>query len=122
ERDNGKVTTFEPTVEEGNDTTWTTTATGVRVMLPDSSSVQARFFTDVAEFHSNFLAVPNLLLRNVARQTLDQRVPARSAGGMVQWSRAFGLRNFVSSGFDTRWVDGDSQEDAYDATRGQTIT
>jgi outer membrane receptor protein involved in Fe transport len=121
DRDNAKVTTFAPTVEEGNNTQWTSTSAGVRFLLPDSSSLQARVFTDYAHFHSNFLAVPNLNTRAIGRLTLNQNVPSRSAGGMLQWGRAFGTRNYVTAGTDTRWVDGDSQEDSFDATAGQTI-
>jgi outer membrane receptor protein involved in Fe transport len=54
--------------------------------------------------------------------TLNQRVPSTSVGSMVQWSRAFGSRHFFSAGGDFRWVDGDSEEDALDAVRGQTVT
>lgn len=122
ERDNAKVTTFAPTVAEGNDTRWTTTATGARILLPDSSTVQARVFTDDANFHSNFLAVPNLATRAIGRLSLDQRVPTNSVGGLVQWSRAFGMRNIVSAGTDWRWVDGDSNEDGFDTATGQNIT
>jgi outer membrane receptor protein involved in Fe transport len=122
ERDNAKVTTFAPTVEEGNDTRWTSTATGVRILLPDSSDLQARVFTDNEEFNSNFLAVPNLIARDTARLTLNQNVPAKSVGGMVQWNRGFGARNYVSAGTDWHWVDGDSIEDGFDPIRGQTQT
>jgi outer membrane receptor protein involved in Fe transport len=119
-RNNAKITTTSsPGIEEVNDTSWLTTATGVRVMLPDSSSLQARVFTDNAEFHSNFLAVPNPN-RTIARRTLDQIVPTRAVGTMVQWGRAFGLKNYVSAGLDTRWVEGESQETGFDATLGLT--
>ena len=32
---------------------------------------------------------------------------------MAQWSKALGTPNVFSAGFDWRWVDGDSQEEAY---------
>jgi outer membrane receptor protein involved in Fe transport len=51
--------------------------------------------------------------RSAVRLTLDQRVPTRSVGSTVQWGRALGTRQFVSAGTDFRWVDGDSNEDAY---------
>src|SRR5207247_2655305 len=41
-----------------------------------------------------------------------------AAGGMLQWSRALGHAQSVSGGADWRWVDGDSQEDAFNAAPG----
>ena len=125
ERDNGKVSTIDGT-PEANDTRWTSVSGGVRVTLPDQSDLQARVFTDFEKFRSNFLAVPAppqvALPRSVGRMTLNQRVPSTSVGSMVQWSRALGARHFFSAGGDFRWVDGDSEEDALDAVRGQTVT
>jgi outer membrane receptor protein involved in Fe transport len=125
ERDNGKVSTIDGT-PEGNDTRWTFASGGVRVQLPDQSDLQARVFTDIETFRSNFLAVPAPpqvpVARSVGRMTLNQRVPSNSVGGMTQWARAFGARNYFTAGADFRWVDGDSEEDALDAVRGQTVT
>lgn len=122
QRDNAKASTVDGT-EEANDTTWKSTATGVRVLLPDSSDLQARVFTDYEEFNSNFLAVPAATpLRSFGRISLNQSVPSRSVGGMVQWARAFGMRNLVTAGTDWRWVDGDSQETSMDAQLGQIPT
>jgi outer membrane receptor protein involved in Fe transport len=125
ERDNGKVSTIDGT-PEGNDTEWTAVSGGVRMLLPDQSDFQARIFTDFETFRSNFLAVPAPpqapLPRSVGRMTLNQRVPSKSVGGMAQWSRAFGTRHYFTAGTDFKWVDGDSEEDALDAVRGQTIT
>jgi outer membrane receptor protein involved in Fe transport len=107
-RGNGKI-------NEVNDTTWKSANGGVRVRMPDQSDLQATLFTDVEDFHSTFLAVSavNAVPRSAVRLTLDQRVPTRSVGGMAQWSRAMGTRQFFSAGTDWRWVDGDSNEDAY---------
>jgi outer membrane receptor protein involved in Fe transport len=118
ERDNAKKVIFpnNPTIPEANDTSWTAVSGGVRMILPDSSSLQARVFGDVETFRSNFLAVPDLIKRDRARVTLNQRVPTNGFGGMVQWSRALGARNFLSVGTDWRWVDGDSEEDAMNAS------
>ena len=58
----------------------------------------------------------------MARVTLNQRVPTNGFGGMVQWSRALGTRNFLSVGTDWRWVDGDSEEDAMNATSTAVAT
>jgi outer membrane receptor protein involved in Fe transport len=118
-RDNGKISTFEPRGEEANSTRWTSTSGGVRVILPDQSALQARYFTDNETFRSNFLAVPpSNPARSIGRFTLNQRVPTTSVGGMVEWARSLGSRNYLSVGTDWRWVDGDSQEDVLDAARG----
>jgi outer membrane cobalamin receptor len=124
ERDNAKKVIFpnNPTIPEANDTSWTAVSGGVRMILPDSSSLQARVFGDVETFRSNFLAVPDLIARDQARVTLNQRVPTNGFGGMVQWSRALGTRNFLSAGTDWRWVDGDSEEDAMNATSTAVAT
>jgi outer membrane receptor protein involved in Fe transport len=107
DRMNGKV-------GEVNDTRWTTTNGGVRLRLPDESDLQARAFVDVERSHFNFLAVTNAATtRNVVRLATDQRVPTNGVGGAAQWSKAIGGRNLFSAGGDWRWVDGDSQEDAY---------
>jgi outer membrane receptor protein involved in Fe transport len=122
ERDNAKkvINSTAPQIPEANDTTWTTISGGARFILRDSSSVQVRLFGDIETFRSNFLAVPNLITRATARVTLNQRVPTDGFGGMVQWSRAAGPKNFLSAGVDWRWVDGDSEEDAMDAVLGTT--
>ncbi len=95
ERDNAKMSTFDGT-PEGNDTTWTSASGGVRILLPDQSDLQGRVFADVATFRSNFLAVPNPVTRAIGRMTLDQRVPTKGFGGMVQWSRAAAERGISS--------------------------
>jgi iron complex outermembrane receptor protein len=123
ERDNAKKVTVAgaPQIPEANDTKWTSVSGGARFILPDSSSLQVRMFGDVETFQSNFLAVPNLITRAIARVTLNQRVPTDGFGGMVQWSRAVGTRNFLSAGVDWRWVDGDSEEDVMDMITGTTV-
>ncbi|MGH9387629.1 MAG: TonB-dependent receptor [Vicinamibacterales bacterium] len=125
DRDNGKASTIDDT-PEANSTRWTSASGGVRILLPDQSDLQARVFTDIVTFRSNFLAVPAppqvTLPRSLGRMTLNQRVPTKSVGGMGQWSRVFGARNYFTVGGDFRWVDGDSEEDGLDAARGQTVT
>jgi outer membrane cobalamin receptor len=122
ERDNGKISTIDGT-EEANDTTWKTASAGVRVRTADGSDVQAGVFTDVARFRSNFLAVPVVTPpRSIGRMTLNQRVPTTGVGGMAQWSRPFGARQFVTAGADWRWVDGDSEESGLDAVTGTQVT
>ena len=114
DRDNGKI-------GEVNDTSWKSVSGGVRVRLPDESDLQARVFSDFETFHSNFLAVPRRRTppRSIGRLTLDQTVPTDGVGGdgAVVEARSAGS-NFFSAGADWRWVDGDSQEDAYIAAPG----
>jgi outer membrane receptor protein involved in Fe transport len=106
-RNNGKV-------GELNDTRWTTVNGGIRTRLADDSDLQARMFVDVQKAHFNFLAVTNAsTTRNLVRLATDQRVPTNGVGGMAQWSKSIGRANVFSSGIDWRWVDGDSEEDAY---------
>ena len=93
ERDNGKISTFEPFTEEANDTTWKSTSGGVRFMMADSSELEGTVFGDFKTFRSNFMAVPappaGAPPRSVGRFTLNQRVPSTAWGGMVQWSKTF---------------------------------
>jgi outer membrane receptor protein involved in Fe transport len=106
-RVNGKV-------GEVNDTRWTTVNGGVRARLGDESDLQARIFADVQRAHFNFLAVTNAAtLRNIVRLATDQNVPTNGLGGMAQWTKIIAGRQVLSTGFDWRLVDGDSQEDAY---------
>jgi outer membrane receptor protein involved in Fe transport len=107
DRGNGKI-------QEVNDTQTRFVNGGVRVRLPDSSDLQARVLFNTQDFHATFLAVPlTVPPRNSVRLTLEQRVPTKNTGGMVQWSKAIGAANFVSAGTDWNWVDGDSNEDVY---------
>ncbi len=123
ERDNAKFALGFTGDPEQNDTTWKYVNGGVRVGLPDSSDLQVRLFADFETFNSNFLAVPDVVARTTARVSLDQRVPSKGFGGMAQWSRAFGMRNFLTAGLDWRWVDGDSEEMVFDfATGSMPIT
>ncbi|RPH54851.1 MAG: TonB-dependent receptor, partial [Acidobacteria bacterium] len=125
ERDNAKKSTVSgaPPTPEANDTTWKSGSGGVRILLQDQSDLQARMFTDFNTFESNFLAVPAVNPpRSIGRITLNQRAPATSVGGMVQWSKAFGIRQQFTAGTDWRWVDGDSNEDVMDAVTGTTVT
>jgi outer membrane receptor protein involved in Fe transport len=113
-RSNGKV-------GELNDTRWTTISGGTRVKLPDQSDLQARVFGDIQKAHYNFLAVGNAATtRDTVRLATDQHVPVNGFGGMVQWQRVIGTKQAFSVGTDWRWVDGDSQENAYSPIAGAT--
>ena len=127
-RDNGKASTYDSTgtyiggqTEEANDTLWKTTSVGTRIQLPDQSTLQATLFTDNETFHSNFLAVPGASpTRSIGRISLLQTVPTKAVGGMAQWTRAFGVKQVVSAGWDWRWIEGESQETSMDAQKGLT--
>jgi outer membrane receptor protein involved in Fe transport len=114
-RGNGKI-------GEVNDTRWTSFGGGVRIGLPDQSDLQASVFADLEQFHSTFLAVTppsaSVAARSIVRLSVDQHVPTHAVGGMVQWSKALGGANYFSAGTDWHWVDGDSQEGAYNAVPG----
>ncbi len=107
DRGNGKV-------GEVNDTRWTALSGGVRAQLPDRSEVQGTLFGDIEKFHSTFLAVTapsaTVAARSIGRLTVDQHVP----------TDAFG-QNYVSVGTDFHWVDGDSQEDSFNAAPGPVV-
>ncbi len=123
ERHNGKITTVGPLTEELNDTTWKYTSGGVRVRLPDASSLQATVFGDTKTFNSNFLAIPDATgARATGRLTLNQTVPTDAFGGTAQWSRGIFGTHVFTAGTDFRWVDGDSIEDAFDPIIGATKT
>jgi outer membrane receptor protein involved in Fe transport len=107
DRINGKV-------GEVNDTRWTTVSGGAQAQLPGNSNLQGHLFVDRQKSHFNFLAVTNAATtRNVVRLATDQHVPTNGVGGMVQWTKVIGSSQVVSAGTDLRWVDGDSQEDAF---------
>jgi iron complex outermembrane receptor protein len=91
--------------------------------LPDGSELSATAFGDSETFHSNFLAVPAAVpARSIGRMTLRQTVPVLGAGANIRWSRTLGGAHLVTAGVDTRWVRGDSEEDALDAVRGTQVT
>ena len=122
-RNNGKHSSTDGVgAPEANDTTWRFVNGGTRLDLPGGNAVQASAFSNFETFHSNFLAVPAVTpARSIARNTLNQTVPTHDVGGMVQWSRAFGSKNFVTAGSDLHWVTGESQEDGLDAVTGTHV-
>ena len=130
DRNNAKSTTFSSTGQvvppaqgtpEANDTLWKSVNGGVRLSLPDQSDLQAHVFGDFETFHSNFLAVPNLTTRAIARLTLLQEVPTTGIGTSVQWTKPLSTRHLLSAGFDVRHVDGESREQAMDTVTGTTV-
>jgi outer membrane cobalamin receptor len=122
-RNNGKHSSTDGIgAPEANSTAWSFVNGGVHLDLPGGNAVQGSVFSNFETFHSNFLAVPTVIpQRSVARNTLNQTVPTKDAGGMVQWSRAFGRMNFVTAGSDAHWVTGESREDGLDAVTGTQV-
>jgi outer membrane receptor protein involved in Fe transport len=110
-------------VGEVNGTVWQSGSAGLQAQLPDASSLQGHVFVDRQRSRFNFLAVTNAATtRNVVRLATDQRVPTNGVGGMLQWTKVMGTTHVVSAGTDYRWVDGDSEEDAYVAAVPTVIT
>ena len=121
-RHNGKISTIDAT-PEANDTMWRSASAGLRQVLPDTSELSATVFGDSETFHSNFLAVPAANPpRSIGRMTLRQTVPVLGVGASVRWSRALGHSHLFTAGLDSKWVRGDSEEDALDPVRGQQVT
>lgn len=118
DRVNGKI-------GDVNDTQWTSASGGVRMQLPGGSDLQASVFTDVEHFHSTYPAVTaasaTVVARSIVRLTVDAHVPTTAVGGMAQWGRALGMKNYVSAGADWRWVNGDSEEGIYNAAPGPVV-
>jgi outer membrane receptor protein involved in Fe transport len=114
-RGNGKIL-------EVNDTRWKSASGGVRIRMPDESDLQASVHTDIEDFHSTFLAVTapsaTVAARSIVRLTIDQNVPTKAVGGVVQWAKALGTKHYFSAGTDVNWVDGDSEEASYNAAAG----
>ncbi len=109
-------------IGETNDNRWTSVSGGVRAVMSDGSNLDVRAFFDRQRFHSSFLAVTNATTtRTLVRLSLDQRTPSNSTGGVVQWSRPFGRSHMFSAGADWRWVDGASNEDAYNVASPFTV-
>ena len=118
----GPTTTGLIVPSELNNTIWKSVSTGVLIRLPDESDLQARAWGNFETFHSNFHGLTAPPSRNGSRLTLMQRVPINDTGGMVQWSKAIGSRNFITVGTDWRWVEGDSLEQVMNGTSTAVVT
>ncbi len=129
-RDNAKISTADGTpvgtangTREANDTTWTSVNGGARIVLRDQSDLQATVFYDDENYHQNFLAVSTVagVTRAGGRITVDQVVPIKNTGGMLQWSKAVRMQHYFTAGTDWRMVKGDSLEDNMDTVTGTTV-
>ncbi|MBI4469267.1 MAG: TonB-dependent receptor [Acidobacteria bacterium] len=110
-RNNGKIL-------EHNNTQWKFLGGGLRFRTPDNSDWQVLWFSHFQTFDSTFLGVTNN--RNTGRLTLTQRVPTDGLGGSVQWSKRIRRSHFLIAGADGRSIDGESQENVFDAS-GQSV-
>jgi outer membrane receptor protein involved in Fe transport len=108
----GATTTGIIVASELNNTIWKSVSGGVRIRMPDESDLQVRAWGNFETFHSNNHGLTAAPSRNGSRLTLMQRVPTNDTGGMVQWGKALGSKNYFTIGTDWRWVDGDSLEQA----------
>ena len=86
-----------------NDTTIRQIAGGA-----NAGAFVARAWGSEQDYAQTFSAI--LPDRNSERLTIDQRVPSRSAGASVQWSRAIGMRNAIVAGMEGWQVSGASNE------------
>ncbi len=108
DRNNGKV-------GEVNDTRWTTVNGGVRIRLPDDSDLQARVFVDVSRVAFQLPGRDQPGHDPQPRPPGDRsaRADQRRRHDRGSGPRRSAASNVLSAGADWRWVDGDSQEDAY---------
>ena len=115
ERDNAKITTIGPPTRRPTTPSGSRSAAACASTLPDESDLQARVFTDVETFHSNFLAVaapaPRSRRARIGRMTLLQEVPTDRRGrdgAVVEGDLDRGTSS--RAGVDWRRVDGASLE------------
>ncbi len=106
DRDNG-------TVLQKNATDMTTLRARYRREQSNGQRWELSGYGLVETFNSNFTAIS--ANRQAETLTLDQVVPARSAGGSVQWTGLLLGRHLVTSGLDWQWVRGNSEELGYAA-------
>jgi outer membrane receptor protein involved in Fe transport len=117
----GPTTTGIIVPSELNNTIWKSVNGGVRIRLSDDSDIQVRAWGNFETFHSNNHGLTAPPSRDGSRLTLMQRVPTNDTGGMVQYSRPLGSRNYITIGTDWRWVDGDSLEQVMNGTSTAVI-
>jgi outer membrane receptor protein involved in Fe transport len=101
DRDNG-------TALQKNETDITSLRAVYRHQNASGREWQLRGYGLVEKFYSNFTAIS--ADRSVETLTLDQVVPARSAGGSVQWTGLLDSRHLLTAGLDWQWIRGNSEE------------
>jgi outer membrane receptor protein involved in Fe transport len=105
-RDNG-------TPMQTNDTTTRQLAAGGDAVAGGGALLLRAYATD-QDYAQTFSAIA--ANRNSERLTVDQKVPSRSAGATMQWSRAINLRQSIVAGAEARRVTGESDETQVAAT------
>ncbi|MGZ7078773.1 MAG: TonB-dependent receptor plug domain-containing protein, partial [Thermoanaerobaculia bacterium] len=109
-RDNG-------TPMQTNDTTTRQLSAGGDAVTGGGALLLRAYATD-QDYAQTFSAIA--ANRNSERLTVDQRVPSRSAGSTMQWSRAIGLRHAIVAGAEARRVSGESDETQFAASGSVT--
>ena len=93
-----------------NDTELGHLFTGGRLRTSDDSVWQLTVWAQREGFHSTFST--QAADRNSETLALTQRSPSTTAGGVLQWNRAFGGHG-VLAGIDTHWVGGETDENVF---------
>ncbi|GAC1429742.1 MAG: TonB-dependent receptor [Thermoanaerobaculia bacterium] len=105
-----------------NGTSLQTNATTVRQLSAGANlgGVVVRAWGGEQHYAQTFSAIaPD---RNSERLTVDQRVPSRSGGASLQWTRTVGTRNAVVAGAEVQEVSGASEEWQHAANGTKTPT
>jgi outer membrane receptor protein involved in Fe transport len=109
---------------ETNDTIWKYVSGSVRTRVANGD-FEARMLANFETFHSVFLGLgsttPPRQNAKPSSATGYQTVPANDVDAMAQWSRLFASRHYVTVGWDWRWVEGESIEEAYDSATGTFV-
>ena len=100
-----------------NDTTTRQLAGGADAAAAGGSLLLRAYASD-QDYAQTFSAIA--ANRNTERLTVSQRVPSRGVGASMQWSRAFGLRNAIVAGAESRRVSGESEEQQFAFNGGVT--
>ncbi|HYE91627.1 MAG TPA: TonB-dependent receptor [Terriglobales bacterium] len=97
-----------------NETALGSFATGGTVRTVDGSLWRLTISGQSERFLSTFST--QALDRNSETLALRQRSPSRTAGAALTWNREFGAHGLLA-GFDSRWVQGETDEDVFVANR-----
>jgi outer membrane cobalamin receptor len=95
-----------------NDTRSGHAAVGGRVRTGDGSTIAVTAFVHTQDFRSTFST--QAADRSSETLALDQSVPSLAAGGSLEWSRKLGSHLLLAGG-DVRWIDGETDEDVFNA-------
>jgi outer membrane cobalamin receptor len=88
--------------------------TGGRLKTADGSDWQLTLFSHLQTFNSTFSsAAPNRNSETLALNQFD--VPSTALGANLQWSKRLFQTHLLTAGTDLRWIDGETNEDAFAA-------